>query len=101
MEKATVDRFSDRQIEENLRGMMGWSYDSQNTRIERTFVRKNFLDAVAFIQQIAPLAQARDHHPDILLSEYENVKVMLSTHSAGGITENDFDLARAIDQLPA
>ncbi len=101
MEKTAVDRFSDRQIEEKLRGMTGWSYDSENARIERTFVRKNFLDAVSFIQQVAPLAEARDHHPDILLSEYKNVKVMLSTHSAGGITENDFDLARAIDQLPA
>lgn len=100
MEKTADDRLSGEQIEQNLRGIPGWSYDSANTRIEKTFVRKNFLDAVALIQQIAPIAEKQDHHPDLLLSDYKKVKVMLSTHSAGGITQNDFDLARSIDQLP-
>jgi len=99
MEKTAADRMSNEQIGQNLLGLPGWSYDSANARIERTFVRKNFLEAVAFIQQIAPIAEKQDHHPDILLSDYKNVKVMLSTHSAGGITQNDFDLARAIDTL--
>ncbi len=101
MEKTTEDRLSDQQIQEFLRNLAGWSYNSTNASIERTFIRKNFLDAVALIQQIAPIAERQDHHPDILLSGYKNVKVMLSTHSAGGVTQNDFDLARAIDQLPA
>jgi|SRR5665213_254835 len=101
MEKTAKDRLSDQQIHELLRSMAGWSHNSAPASIERTFVRKNFLDAVAFIQQIAPIAEKQDHHPDILLSDYKKVKVMLSTHSAGGITQNDFDLARAIDQLPA
>ena len=100
MPKTEQDRFSSEQIEQNLHGLSGWSYDSSNVRIEKTFVRKNFLDAVAFIQQIAPIAEKQDHHPDLLLSDYKKVKVMLSTHSAAGITQNDFDLARAIDQLP-
>lgn len=100
MEKTPADRLSSEQIEQKLRGLSGWSYDSSNVRIEKTFVRKNFLDAVSFIQQIAPIAEGMDHHPDILLSDYKKVKVMLSTHSAGGITQNDFDLAQATDQLP-
>ena len=100
MEKTADDRLSSEQIAQKLRGLSGWSYDSANSRIEKTFVRKNFLDAVALIQQIAPIAERMDHHPDILLSDYKKLKVMLSTHSAGGITQNDFDLAQAIDQLP-
>ncbi|HET6401570.1 MAG TPA: 4a-hydroxytetrahydrobiopterin dehydratase [Candidatus Kapabacteria bacterium] len=101
MEKTANDRVNDQQIHEFLRNMPGWIYTSTNASIERTFVRKNFLDAVAFIEQIAPIAERMDHHPDILLSGYKNVKVMLSTHSAGGVTQNDFVLARVIDQLPA
>jgi 4a-hydroxytetrahydrobiopterin dehydratase len=67
--------------------------------IEKTYARKNFLDASAFIQQIAGVAESQDHHPDLLLHSYKNVKVMISTHSAAGITQNDFDLARAIEKL--
>lgn len=79
--------------------MLGWTFSGQT--IERTFVRKNFMDAVKFISLIAPLAESRDHHPDLLLSSYKNVKVMLSTHSAGGVTSKDLELARAIDNIPS
>ncbi len=95
------DRLSSTEIEEKLRSLTGWALNPTVPQIERTYVRKNFLDAVQFIREIAPLAEERDHHPDILLSGYKNVKVMLSTHSAGGITQNDFDLAAAIDNIPA
>ena len=87
------------QIEEELRRLTGWSYDKAHEQIERTFDRKNFLGCAAFIQQIADVAEAHDHHPDILLSGYKNVKVMLSTHSENGITQKDFEMARAIDKL--
>ncbi len=89
------------QIAEEIRRIPGWTYNSASKNIERTVVRKNFLDAAAFIQQIAEVAEAHDHHPDILLSGYKNVKVMLSTHSAHGITQKDFEMARAIDKLVA
>jgi 4a-hydroxytetrahydrobiopterin dehydratase len=95
------DRLTNEQIAEEIRGIPGWFYDSGSKNIERTIIRKNFLDAAAFIQQIAEVAEAHDHHPDILLSGYKNVKVMLSTHSANGITEKDFEMARAIDSLTA
>ena len=99
MEKSNNSPLTNEQITAEIRGIPGWSYDSANKNIERTIVRKNFLDAAAFIQQIAEVAEAHDHHPDILLSGYKNVKVMLSTHSAGGITPMDFEMARAIDKL--
>ncbi len=93
-------RLSSEQIAGQLSGMTGWSYNAEHSRIERSFSRMNFLDAVAFIQQIAQVAEAKDHHPDLLLSGYKNVLVMLSTHSAGGVTNMDLDLARVIDTLP-
>jgi 4a-hydroxytetrahydrobiopterin dehydratase len=101
MEKSNNIPLTTEQIAEEIHGIPGWSYDSASKNIERTIVRKNFLDAAAFIQQIAEVAEAHDHHPDILLSGYKNVKVMLSTHSAGGITPMDFKMARAIDKLTA
>ncbi|HEY3874760.1 MAG TPA: 4a-hydroxytetrahydrobiopterin dehydratase [Candidatus Kapabacteria bacterium] len=90
-------RLNSEEIEVQLRNVPAWSYDGQ--QIERTFVRKNFMDAVRFISEIAPIAEAHDHHPDLLLSSYKNVKVMLSTHSESGITSKDFDVAKEIDRL--
>jgi 4a-hydroxytetrahydrobiopterin dehydratase len=101
MNKTMDNRLTNEQITEEIRGIPGWSYDSASKNIERIFVRKNFLESATFIQQIAEVAEAHDHHPDILLSGYKNVKVMLSTHSAKGITEKDFEMARAIDKLIA
>jgi 4a-hydroxytetrahydrobiopterin dehydratase len=99
MKKTEQDKFTIKAIQETLRAFPGWSYNAKEKIIEKTFDRKNFLGCAAFIQQIANVAEKQDHHPDILLSGYKNVKVMLSTHSAGGITQNDFDLAKAIDKL--
>lgn len=101
MAPLTSDRMTSEEIEEEIKRVSGWSYNVNSGNIERTIVRKNFLDAVAFIQRIAEVAEAHDHHPDILLSGYKNVKVMLSTHSANGITQKDFKMARAIDLLTA
>jgi 4a-hydroxytetrahydrobiopterin dehydratase len=101
MAKTTNDRLTSKQINEEIRAITGWIYNKEHKTIERPFVRKNFLDAAAFIQQIANVAEKHDHHPDILLSDYKNVRVMLSTHSAKGITKKDFEMARAIDKLIA
>ena len=86
-------------IESKLQNIAGWSLNSEKAQIEKKFARKNFLDASAFINQIAGVAERHDHHPDILLSGYKNVLVMFSTHSAGGITQNDFDMAEAVNKL--
>lgn len=92
------DRLSDELIIAML-ATSGWSLDSASQQIEKDFDRKNFLGCAAFIQQIAEVAERHDHHPDLLLHDYKNVRVMLSTHSAGGITQNDFDVARDIDRI--
>ena len=99
MERGPQDQFSDAEISEALKGMSGWEYDAEDKAIRKTFLRKNFLDAAAFIQKAAEIAEAQDHHPDIFLHKYKNLTFTLSTHSAGGVTQNDIDLANALDQL--
>ena len=67
--------------------------------IRKTVVCKDFLDAVGLIDRIAPVAEAEDHHPDLHLTRYKRLTIELSTHSIGGLSENDFILAAKIDQL--
>jgi len=67
--------------------------------IRKTVVCKNFLDAVALMQRIAPVAEAEDHHPDLHLTRYKRLTIELSTHAIGGLSENDFILAAKLDQL--
>lgn len=100
MERTTKDRFSKEMIEQHLKQLpSGWEYIEKDNCIQKVFTRKNFMDAILFIERIAPIAEQQDHHPDLYLFGYKNVKVILSTHSAGGITQNDFDLASAIEAL--
>ena len=74
-------------------------WKSENKYLEKEFVMKNFEDAVGFVNKILPLAEAADHHPDILIHSYKKVKVMLFTHSEGKITDKDYALAEEIDAI--
>jgi 4a-hydroxytetrahydrobiopterin dehydratase len=74
---------------------MDWT--TENNKLVKEFVLTNFKDAVSFVNQIMPLAEAADHHPDILIHAYKKVKVMLFTHSEGKITDKDYALAQQID----
>jgi 4a-hydroxytetrahydrobiopterin dehydratase len=83
-------------IEEALRSLPSWSRDGN--AISREFKFGSFREAISFIVRISFEAEQRDHHPE-LANVYNRVTVRLSTHDAGGITEKDFDLARAIDAI--
>jgi 4a-hydroxytetrahydrobiopterin dehydratase len=72
-----------------------WS--ETNGAIQRTVLYKDFKGAMAFVDKVADLAEAADHHPDILI-RYNKVTLTLSTHDASGITEKDFNLAEQIDR---
>ncbi len=85
------------EIARRLQARPGWTATPEGIR--RTFVRKDFLDALALVNAIAPLAEAADHHPDILMHGYKRVTCTLSTHSEQGVTEKDFALAAEIDRL--
>ena len=83
-----------------LADVRGWEL-VDGTAIRKTVKCKNFLDAVALIQRIAPVAEAEDHHPDLHLTGYRKLTIELSTHAIGGLSENDFILAAKIDHLLA
>lgn len=84
-------------INSRLKELEGWEYSNES--ISKVFKFADFSGAVAFIVKIAAEAEKMDHHPDILLFNYNNLKITLSTHSKGGVTENDFELAGKINNL--
>ena len=75
-----------------------WDVEDEE-RIWRLFEFPDFATALAFVNQVGTLAEQQHHHPDINLS-WGTVRVELSTHSIGGLSENDFILAAKIDQIP-
>ncbi len=88
-------RLSDAQIKEALGGLSGWQL--HDNAIERSFEFHDFAGAIGFVNQVAALAEAANHHPDITIN-YSRVKLVLSSHDSGGITERDIALARRINE---
>ena len=84
----------DQQIRRNLDALRGWTREGD--AIRKTYTLDSFAESIAFVNRIAELAERADHHPDIDI-RYDRVGCSLSTHSEGGLTEKDFDLARQID----
>lgn len=87
---------SDEEIEARLSGLGGWQ--RAGSALSREFEFANFVGSVEFINRITPVAEELNHHPDLEIS-WNKVLVKLSTHSEGGITEADFDLATRVDGL--
>jgi len=86
---------------EMLAKVPGWQLNSDAKQISREYAMKNFMAAVNFMQKIADVAEAENHHPDLHLTGYRKLRVDLSTHALGGLSENDFILAAKINELPA
>ena len=87
---------SDREIEERL---AGGEWRREGEAIVRELKFGDFAEAVAFVNRVAEKAEQANHHPDILLHGWNKVRLELSTHSQGGLTEADFALAAQIDGL--
>jgi 4a-hydroxytetrahydrobiopterin dehydratase len=83
-----------------LKELSGWSEVSGRDAIRREFRFKDFNEAFAFMARAALLAEKLDHHPE-WFNVYNKVDVTLSTHDAGGITENDVKMAKAMDSYVA
>jgi 4a-hydroxytetrahydrobiopterin dehydratase len=84
--------------DEVTRGLEGLSWTRQGDTIVTTVTRQDFVGSLAFVNAVGRLAEARNHHPDIAIS-WNQVTLTLSTHSAGGLTQADLDLAAAIDAV--
>jgi 4a-hydroxytetrahydrobiopterin dehydratase len=89
-------KLSRNEVEQRMTGLTGWTLDGDAIRKQFTFA--GFPEAIAFVNRIAPEAEAADHHPDILIS-YKRVTLTYSTHSEGGLTAKDFAGAATADRL--
>jgi len=93
---ATMAALSNDAIQQGLGKMQGWSY--QGNELQKKFTFKSFLPGIEFVNKIPRAAENAGHHPDITIN-YNVVGISLSTHSEGGVTEKDFDLAGKIDRI--
>jgi 4a-hydroxytetrahydrobiopterin dehydratase len=93
-----VAALSKAEIQEKLKAAQGWSQFGKTIQKKYTF--KSFMPAIGFVNKIAEAAEKAGHHPDITIN-YSLVTISLSTHSEGGVTQKDFDLAQQIDQIAA
>lgn len=87
---------SEKKIVQQLRKVKKWKRNG--AEMYRSFVFKDFIFAMGFVQSVAIAAEKADHHPDIDI-RWNKVTLVLSTHSEGGLTEKDFSLASLIDSL--
>ncbi len=89
-----MEKLDDDALREGLERLPGWSRSGDE--IERTYHHPDFRTAMAFVAYVAEQAEAMGHHPDIDV-RYDRVRLALSTHSAGGLTAADLELAGRID----
>jgi 4a-hydroxytetrahydrobiopterin dehydratase len=91
-----MPKLAEDEIASALAPLAGWARTGDE--ITKTFERTSFADAIAFVVRIGFLAEAADHHPDLDI-RWRKVRVALTTHDSGGLTANDFDLARRIEEI--
>jgi 4a-hydroxytetrahydrobiopterin dehydratase len=91
-----MPKLGDEEIEDRLGELEGWTREGDT--IVREFKLDDFQGSVDFINRLTPVAEDMNHHPDLQVS-WNKVTVSITTHSEGGLTENDFELAKSIDPL--
>jgi len=89
---------SDAEIEQRLADRPAWRR-GEDASIVRDLKLEDFAAAIAFVNRVAERAEAANHHPDILVHGWNKVRLTLSTHSQGGLTDADFALAGELDGL--
>ena len=89
-------KLSREDAQRRLQSLQGWTLDGDAIRKQFTF--NDFVEAIAFVNRLAPEAEQADHHPDILIN-YKRVTLTYSTHSEGGLTDKDFAGAAVADRL--
>jgi 4a-hydroxytetrahydrobiopterin dehydratase len=91
-------RLNDEEIEQQLTELDGW--ERAGDAIERSFKLDDFKGSVDFVNRLTAVAEEMNHHPDLAIS-WDEVTVTITTHSEGGLTADDFELARRIGTLAA
>ena len=86
------------ECEARMEAVMAWELKAgEILKLEREFTCVNFQAALDFITAAGAVAEARNHHPDFHLTGYRNIKIVVFTHGLSGLTDNDFNLCKAID----
>jgi 4a-hydroxytetrahydrobiopterin dehydratase len=93
-----MDLLPDDEIEKRLGELDGWSREGDV--ITKEFKNEDFVGSVRFVDALVEPAEDMNHHPDLELS-WDTVKISITNHAAGGLTENDFELAKRIDGIAA
>ena len=91
-----ADKLSDDAV---TAGIEGTQWRREGDAIVRDHRFEDFAQAMAFVNRVAEAAEAVNHHPDILVHGWNNVRLILSTHSVGGLTQADLDMARRLDEI--
>ena len=92
----TRKKMSAEQIVEQVGELKTWI--TEDDILKKRYNFKNFAEALEFVNKIGTIAEKRDHHPDITFG-WGYAEIALTTHDAGGLTHNDFDLAKAIEEI--
>ncbi len=93
-----MDKLTIEEIQSSLIELTGWEYKEGS--IKKTFKTQNFPSTMGFVTAVGGFCQKRNHHPDYILMKFKEVEVSFSTHSAGGITQNDIDIAGDLEKIP-
>jgi 4a-hydroxytetrahydrobiopterin dehydratase len=91
-----MSKLAEDEIDNRLAQLEGWR--RRGEAIAKEFKLDDFVGSVDFINRLTPVAEEMNHHPDLQVS-WNTVTVSITTHSEGGLTENDFELAKKIDPL--
>jgi 4a-hydroxytetrahydrobiopterin dehydratase len=91
-----AELLSEEEIAERLEGT---EWKQEGEEIVRDWKFSDFAEAISFVDKVAEVSEEANHHPDILLHGWNKVRLAVSNHSAGGLTEADFNLARKVDGL--
>lgn len=89
-------KLSEDEIKIALADLNGWK--TENSQLKKRFSFADFAESLAFVNLVGVIAEQRDHHPDILFG-WGYAEFFITTHDAGGLTPNDFDLAKEIDKV--
>jgi 4a-hydroxytetrahydrobiopterin dehydratase len=94
-----LEKITTEQAQHLLKALTGWQLADEGKRIRKDWRMRDFMACMSFFSRVAELAEAEGHHPDLRLDGYRNVRIELSTHAIGGLSENDFIMAAKIDRL--
>ena len=93
-----MEKLTEEQITSALSALPGWVY--KNGSIIKTYKTQSFPATMGFVTAAGAYCQKRNHHPDHITMKFKEVEVSFSTHSAGGITQKDIEIASDLEKIP-